>query len=256
MVTAMSKLPESLAASLVTTPSRTFLSLEGERLRLTLFEGAVIEARGDGPPSQTTFPSRPFAFVGFANRVRRLLAEGFIEQELVPTATLPTLADASAILAYASTCDLTRSQVQQEAAIGFALARPRIERGALWKELVATFSCIDWPQVFCVEPLLKSGRRTEAPWLAVVTLALQLEPASYPKELVRLASAMGNAKVIRVCLNALPKVDDEDAWMDVLIEGEPAMEEVDAKLLRELAGNAPSKQVAKLAKQIAADLRM
>ena len=215
----------------------------------------MIEWRGNVSVSQTAFPSRPFAFVGYANRVRRLLAEGFIEKEQVPTATLPTLSDASEILAYASTCDLTRSQVQQEAAIGFALARPRIERSALWKELVATFVCIDWPHVFGIEPLVRGGRRTEAPWLAVVTLALELDRTRHPKELVRVASTFGSAKVVRACLNALSTVDDEDAWMDVLIEGEPAMERADVKLLRELAEKALLKQVAKLVRQIASDLR-
>ena len=90
---------------------------------------------------------------------------------------------------------------------------------------------------------------------AVVGLALVQEPARYPKELIRLASALGNAKVVRACLGALTQVDDEDAWMDILIEGEPAMERTDVKLLRDLAEKAPSKQVAKLARQIAADLR-
>lgn len=251
----MSMLSESLAARLVTTPSRTFLPLEGEPIQLTLVDGEVVETRGNVLVSQTAFPSRPFAFVGYANRVRGLLAEGFAEEVVVPSATLPTLSDAAAILTYASTCDVTRSQVQQEAAIGFALARPRIERSALWKELVATFACIDWPQVFCVEPLLQNGRRTESPWLAVVTLALAQEPSRYPKELIRLASTLGNAKVVRACLGALTKVADEDAWMDILIEGEPAMERADVKLLRDLAEKAPSKQVAKLARQIAADLR-
>lgn len=255
MVPAMSMLSESLAARLVTTPSRTFLPLEGERVQLTLVDGEVIEVRGDVAVSQTVFASRPFAFVGYANRVRRLLAEGFAEEVFMPSATQPTLGDVAAILVYASTCDLTRSQVQQEAAIGLALGRPGIERSALWKELAATFACIDWPQVFCVEPLLRNGRRTEAPWLAVVGLALVQEPARYPKELIRLASALGNAKVVRACLGALTQVDDEDAWMDILIEGEPAMERTDVKLLRDLAEKAPSKQVAKLARQIAADLR-
>ena len=249
----MSLSPE-LACSAATPASRTFLPVEGERILLSLVEGSVIERRG-AEATETRFPSLPFAFVGYANRVRRLLAEGFIEQELVPTATLPTLSDASEILAYASRCDLTRSQVQQEAAIGFALARPRIERNALWKELVATFTCIDWPHVFDVEPLLHGARRTEAPWLAVVTLALSQEPTRYPKELIRLASTLGNAKVVRLCLQALLRVQDEDAWMDVLIEGEPAMERADVKQLRALAEAAPSTQVAKLAKQIAADLK-
>jgi len=255
MVPVMSMLPDSLATRLATNPSRTFLPLEGEPIELALLDGEVIEMRGDSVLSQTAFPSHPFAFVGYANRVRRLLEEGFIEEVLLPTSTLPTLGDAAAILLYASTCDLTRSQVQQEVAIGFALARPRIEQSALWKELVATFACIVWPQVFCIEPLLWGARRTEAPWLAVVTLALAQEPPRYPKELIRLASTLGNAKVVRVCLNALPKVEDEDAWMDVLIEGEPAMERVDVKLLRELAVKAPSREVAKLARQIATDLR-
>ena len=51
------------------------------------------------------------------------------------------------------------------------------------------------------------------------------------------------------------RLDAEDVRMDVLIEGEPAMERADVKLLRELAEKAPSKQVAKLVRQIAADLR-
>ena len=256
MVRAMSMLSDSLAARLSTTPSRTFLPLEGEPIQLALLEGEVVETRGTELLAQTAFPSRPFAFVGYANRVRRLLEEGFVEKELVPSATLPTLADAAEILTYASSCDVTRSQVQQEAAIGFALARPRIERSALWKELAATFLCIDWPHVFDIEPLIHAGRRTEAPWLAVVTLALAQEPRRYPKELIRLASTLGNAKVVRACLAALHHVEDEDAWMDVLIEGEPVMERVDVKLLRDLSEKAPSKQVAKLARQIAADLRV
>lgn len=244
-----------LACGVAMPPARIFLPVEGERIRLSLFEGSVIEQRGEEAPVETRFPSLPFAFVGYANRVRRLLAEGFMEQELVPTATLPTLSDASEILAYAAKCDLTRSQVQQEAAIGFALGRPRVERSALWKELVATFACIDWPHVFDVEPLLHGARRTEAPWLAVVTLALAHDPAAYPKELIRMASTFGNAKVVRLCVQALLRVQDEDAWMDVLIEGEPAMERADVKPLRALVEAAPSKQVAKLVKQIVADLK-
>ena len=245
---------DSSAETLAATPSRTFVPLEGEPIQLALLDGAMIESCGAQTPTRTEFPSRPFAFVGYANRVRRLLAAGFVEQTFVPTATLPTLSDAPEILTYASTCDLTRTQVQQEAAVGFALGRPGLERSALWKELVATLMCLDWPQVFRVEPLV-TGRRTEAPWLAAVTLALTIESMGYPKELVRMASTFGSGKVVRVCLNSLTKVDDEDTWMDVLIEGEPAMEPVDIKLLRELATKAPSKQVAKMAKQIAADLR-
>ena len=235
------------------TASRVLVPMEGPPIHLSLGEAKLVEQREGAAPVETLFASRPFAFVGFANRARQLLAEGFIEHEVVAQATLPTLSDSSEVLAYMSCCDVTRSQVQQEAAVGVALAR--VPRDALWKELVATLSCVEWPHVFDVEPLLRGARRTEAPWLAVVALALEQEPTRYPRELIRIASTLGSAKVVRLCMQALSRVQDEDAWMDVLIEGEPVMERSDSAQLRVLAKEAPSKQVAKLVRQIVADLR-
>lgn len=196
------------------------------------------------------------AFVAVCLRARALLAQGFEEASDLaggsasPVAPPRTYAD---LERYVSSVDGSRSLVGQETVVAGALAHlvprgdPRAARAA------AVLSLVAWPTVADVASILARAPEPEPALFAVLEREL-FHSREYPKELVRIACAHGSARTVGLALRALARTRDPDAWLDVLIEGEPWLNDSHLPALAMLIRRAPSREVAKVAREVVRDL--
>jgi len=194
------------------------------------------------------------AFVGLARRARALFDQGF--EELAPAhPAAPVILDRfEAFEAYASAVDVGRSLPRQEHELAMAITPARARRDPRFALAAASLVLVGWPASFDASTLIDA---LDEPGEALrEVLARELSASRrYPKELVRLACHHGSGDTLTLALRALARTRDPDAWLDVLIEGEPFLERVHVAALETLAKRAPSRDVAKMAREIARDLK-
>lgn len=230
----------------------------GERVGLALEGPRVHEHRGEATTT-TVHRSVVRAFVALSNRARALEARGFA---CVPRPRIDAVDEEPSVVgswadfeAYVGRVDLRRSLPAQELRVASALTRSVVRGEPRFGDALAIFTLLEWPHAFDVEPEIEKLREPEVFLFATLEAELAADPSAYPKELVRIASHHASPRVIDLALHALQRTRDEDAWMDVLIEGEDAMEARHASVLGRLAASAPSPAVKKLLADIAKDLR-
>ena len=237
-------------------PYRSFEPLRGAPIALGLAGATLLERRGSLAPKVATFETSMRAFVGLANRARALLASGFVEDapDNDTSRSTSSLEDHDAIARYAGSIDVTRSLPLQEMSIAHALSPKLARRDPRVAEMIATLMLLAWPVTFDVGALLAELDGPEEALTKVLARELARSRTVYPKELVRQAMIHGSAESCTLALRALSRTKDPDAWLDVLIEGDPFFERIHVPALTALAPSAPSKDIAKMAREIARDL--
>ena len=235
---------------------RSFEPLRGASVALGLARATLLERRGAAAPKSTTFETPMRAFVALANRARALLASGFVEDAPRTDARLdaPSLEDHDAIARHAGSVDATRSLPLQEMSIAHALTPELARRDPRVVEMIATLTLLAWPVTFDVGALLAELDGPEVALWQVLDRELSRPRSGYPKELVRQAMIHGSAQSCTLALRALSRTKDPDAWFDVLIEGDPFFDRSHVPALTALAPKAPSKDIAKMAREIANEL--
>lgn len=243
---------EPSRAPLPDVPARDFESPAGVRATLVLDGARVIEEHG-GKRREHDLGGPLRAFVFVANRGRALTVEGFAEHVPEGPPCALSLEPWEALVAYASRLDETRSLPRQELAILSSLTAARARKDLRAAEALALFLTLDWPSTFDVAGVLEELADPEPALFAVLERELAAA-RRYPKELVRVATLHASPRIVALALDALDRTPDPDAWMDVLIEGEPALAPANLQELRALAKKAPSRDVAKMLGDIARDL--
>ncbi len=259
---------------------RSFEPLRGASIALGLSSGvsgtSLLERRGSLAPKATTFETPTRAFVALANRARALLAAGLVEDAPRSDAPLAALGledlgledlgledlgledlgleDHDAIARYVGSIDATRSLPLQEMLIAQALTPQLARRDPRVAEMIATLTLLVWPVTFDVGALLAELDGPEDALARVLARELSRSRSGYPKELVRQAMIHGSAESCTLALRALSRTKDPDAWFDVLIEGDPFFDRSHVPALTALASRAPSKDIAKMAREIAKEL--
>ncbi|MBX7193284.1 MAG: hypothetical protein K1X94_14615 [Sandaracinaceae bacterium] len=231
---------------------RVFTPLRGSSVALALDADRVIERRARGL-REARYGDPVRAFVALANRARALHAAGFAEE--VPPAEAPprTLAGLDAVIAYAGVIDVTRSLPRQELSLAQALTPAAARQDERMAEALATLALLEWPSTFDVGGAIGAIDDPDEALVRVLARELSRDRASYPKELVRLAVVHGSARSCTLALEALTRTRDPDAWLDVLIEGDPFFDRSHAPRLAELAKKAPNRDAARIAREIAAE---
>lgn len=236
---------------------RSFLPLRGASIALglsgSLSGTTLLERRGAATPKASTFETPMRAFVALANRARALQAAGFVEDAPRSDVPAPSLVDHDAIARYAGSVDATRSLPLQEMSIAHALTPHLARREPRVAEMIATLMLLAWPVTFDVGALIAELDGPEVALTGVLDRELT-RSKGYPKELVRQAMIHGSAESCTLALRALTRTKDPDAWFDVLIEGDPFFDRTHVPALTALAPSAPSKDIAKMAREIAKDL--
>ncbi len=216
--------------------------------------GATLLERGPHGLVVHEHPDALGAFVGLARRARALFEQGF--EELAPAQPpAPVVLDRfEAFEAYASAVDVGRSLPRQEHELAVAITPPRARRDPRFALAAASLVLLGWPASFDASSLIDA---LDDPGEALREVLSRELAASrrYPKELVRLACRHGSPETLTLALRALGRTRDPDAWLDVLIEGEPFLERPHVPALDALAKRAPSRDVARMAREIARDLK-
>jgi len=130
----------------------------------------------------------------------------------------------------------------------------RARRDPRFALAAASLVLVGWPASFDASSLIDALDEPGEALREVLARSLS-GSRRYPKELVRLACRHGSADTLKLALRALERSRDPDAWLDVLIEGEPFLERSHVAALEVLAKAAPSRDVAKMAREIVRDLR-
>jgi hypothetical protein len=233
-------------------PARDFESPAGVRVTLVLDGGRVVELH-DGKRREHDLGEPLRAFVFVANRGRALTVEGFAEVAPPGPPREVTLASWEALEGYASRLDETRSLPRQELALVSSITPALARKDARLAEALALFLTLDWPSTFDVAGVIEALDDPEPALHAALARELTAS-RRYPKELARVATQHASPRIVALALDALERTPDPDAWMDVLIEGEPALAAGNLPALRSLAKRAPSRDVAKMIADIARDL--
>lgn len=233
-------------------PVRELVDLGGKRVALALEGARSIERRGRAITART-FADPVRAFVAVANRARRLVRDGYAE--LTPTGVAEPLALASwdALVAYASRLDEGRSLPQQELLLACAVTPDLDRRDPRFGRALATLALLEWPSTFDVGGALATLDEPDLALADVLERELAAEPRAYPMELVRLTALHGSARGVGLALAALSRTRDADAWLDVLIEGDPFFDSTHVPALEALGKRAPSRDVARILGEIAAE---
>ncbi len=233
---------------------RSFSSPRAPSVRLGLAACALVE-RGGSRDRRERFETPLRAFVALGNRARALTRRGYAEAPIVdPALEAPRLAAFDAIERYASTLDPRRSLPRQELAIARGLERAIRGGDPRPAEALATLALSRWPSACDVEPALAAAPLAPEALHRVLARELARERRGYPRELVRLALALGSRASAPLALAALARTRDPDAWLDVLIEGEALFGPEDAPRLLALAREAPDRDTARMAADIARTL--
>lgn len=231
---------------------RRFEPTDGPPVDLGLSGSTFFERRDRWRP--TTFEHSVRAFVALANRARALALAGYVELAPAHASDAPVLVDYDTIAAYAGMVDSTRSLPRQEMVVAMALTAELARRDARVADQLATLTLLRWPVTFDVGALLAELDGPEEALTRVLARELARPKSGYPKELVRQAMIHGSAESCTLALRALSRTKDPDAWFDVLIEGDPFFDRSHVPALTALAAKAPSKDIAKMAREIAKDL--
>jgi hypothetical protein len=234
-------------------PVRELVDLGGKRVGLALEGARSIERRGRAITART-FADPVRAFVAVANRARRLVRDGFAE--LTPTTAVAeplVLASWDALVAYASRLDERRSLPQQELLLACAITPDLDRRDPRFGRALATLALLEWPSTFDVGGALATLDEPDLALADVLERELASEPKAYPMELVRLTALHGSARGVGLALSALSRTRDADAWLDVLIEGDPFFDSTHVPALEALGKRAPSRDVARILREIAAE---
>lgn len=248
---------------------RAFVGLDESVTRLGL-EGSVLVERRGRHEERTPFGSILRAFVALGQRARALALLGIIEapaearvgaRRETPSESpsespsgAPRLASLDAIERYASALDPAVSLPQLERVIARSLTPALTAQDERAADALATLALLEWPSSLDVGALLEPRREAPSALHRVLVRELERDPACYPKELVRLALVTGSRPSASVALAALRRTRSPDAWLDVLIEGEPLFRPTDARALLALSEHAPERDIAKTARDIARDL--
>lgn len=234
-------------------PVRVFASPDGVVVELAQEGPRVVERHGErGREHLLDGPLRAFVFL--ANRGRELTMEGFAEVVPEGPPGAVTLTSWAELEAYASRLDATRSLPRQELLLASSITPALARSDSRFAEALATLLLLDWPSTLDVAATIEALEDPEPALFAVLVRELAAS-RRYPKELVRVATLHASPRIVDLALGALARTSDEDAWMDVLIEGEPALRANDAPRLAALAKEAPSREVATMCRDIARDLR-
>lgn len=238
-------------------PYRSFEPLRGAPIALGLAGATLLERRGAAAPKASTYETPMRAFVALANRARALSLSGLVEDapRTDPSSpAAPSLEDHDAIARYAGSIDAMRSLPSQEMTIAQALLAQRARRDRRIAEMIATLTLLAWPVAFDVGALIAELDDPAEALGSVLERELARGKSGYPKELVRHAMIHGSADSCTLALRALSRTKDPDAWFDVLIEGDPFFDRTHVPALSALVSKAPSKDIAKMAREIAKDL--
>ncbi|GAB4215507.1 MAG: hypothetical protein OHK0013_41180 [Sandaracinaceae bacterium] len=242
----------STRPSVLPEPVRAFASPDGVVVELAQEGVRVVERRGAlGREHVLDGPLRAFVFL--ANRGRALTVEGFVEVVPEGPPTPVSIASWAELESYASRLDATRSLPRQEHMIASSITPALARTDSRFAEALATLLLLDWPSTLDVAATIDALDDPEPALFAVLARELSAS-RHYPKELVRVATSYASPRVADLALGALSRTTDPDAWMDVLIEGEPALRARDAPRLAVLAKKAPSREVATMCRDIARDL--
>jgi hypothetical protein len=236
-------------------PVRELVGLGGDRVALALEGACTFERRGRAITARA-FADPVRAFVAVGNRARRLVREGYVEAlpRTVPEAPeAPALATWDALVAYASRLDESRSLPRQELVLSASITPALVRRDARCAVALATLTLLEWPSAFDVAASLAQLEEPEAALAEVLDRELASDPKIYPTELVRLTALHGSPRGMGLVLDALSRTRDPDAWLDVLLEGDPFFERTHVSRLEALGRRAPSRDVAQIVREIVAE---
>lgn len=233
-------------------PLRELVDLAGKRVVLALDGARSLERRGRAITAHT-FADPVRAFVAVANRARHLVREGYAEIPPSREAEPATLVSWETLATYASRLDASRSLPQQELAIAVAITPELARREPRCAAALATLTLLEWPSTFDVAGALRELDEPDLVLADVLERELAREAKAYPMELVRLTALHGSSRGCALALEALSRTRDPDAWLDVLIEGDPFFDSTHVPTLEALAKRAPSRDVARILGEIAAE---
>jgi hypothetical protein len=233
-------------------PGRELVDLAGKRVVLALDGTRSLERRGRAITAHT-YADPVRAFVAVANRSRQLVREGYAELAPARTPEPLTLGSWEAFEAYASRLDETRSLPQQELLLASAITPALDRRDARFGRALATLTLLEWPSTLDVGGALAQLDEPDLALADVLERELACEPKSYPMELVRLTVLHGSERGVRLALEGLSRTRDPDAWLDVLIEGDPFFDPTHVPALEALDKRAPNRDVARILREIAAE---
>ena len=154
---------------------------------------------------------------------------------------------------YASRLDQTRSLPRQELLIASTITPELTRREPRFGRALATLALLEWPSTFDVGGALATLDEPDLALADVLERELASEPKAYPMELVRLTALHGSARGVGLALAALSRTRDADAWLDVLIEGDPFFDRTHVPALEALGKRPPSRDVARIVREIAAE---